>query len=92
MNDYTRERRREELLAHFKKRFEDDLKDARARCSYVDVSETMNEDASGKLTATVTLICAVGERVTKNRALYEYRQRSASVSQEGWHCYHDWRD
>ena len=92
MNDYTRERRREELLVHFNRRFADDLKDVRARCSYVDVSADMNEDARGRLTATVTLTCAVGEKVTSSRALYEYRQRSAQVSQEGWHCYNDWRD
>ncbi|VVE77105.1 hypothetical protein PCA31118_05395 [Pandoraea captiosa] len=92
MNDYTRELRRKELLAHFDKRFADDLKIARERCSFVAVSEDIQEDARGKLTATVTLTCASGEKVSNSRALYEYRQRSASVPQEGWHCYLDWRD
>jgi hypothetical protein len=92
MNDYTRGRRREELLAHFNRRFADDLKDVHARCSSVDVSADMHEDARGRLTATVTLTCRVGQKVTSSRALYEYRQRSASASQEGWHCYNDWRD
>jgi len=92
MNEYIRELRRKELLAHFNQRFADDLKDARESCSYVHVSEDMDEEARGKLTATVTLTCAAGEKVSNRRAHYEYRLRSASVPEEGWHCYRDWRD
>lgn len=91
-NEYTMDRLRKELLDDFERRFQEELKRARERCSYVNISANIEEGTRGKLTATVTLTCAVGERVTESRALYEYQERSPSVQTARWYCTRDWRD
>lgn len=85
-------RLRGELMAHFERRFEADLKYVRENCATVNISYDIGEEKGGRLTATVTLTCTNGGKVTKSPALYEYRQRQSSGGAEGWYCYNDWRD
>lgn len=91
-NAYTKESLKDQLLAHFERRFKDELKRARDNGTFVNLWPDIDEGAHGKLTATVTLSCSVNGKLQESRALYEYRPSSMSAQRAGWYCYHDWRD
>jgi hypothetical protein len=91
-NSYTLELRRKLLLAHFEERYEEDLKLARERSSFVKVTDDIIAGKRGAMTATVTLTTTFNGELSNARALYVYRLGSPSGQPKGWHCYNDWKD